>query len=416
MRMVLGTLLISALAHLSALLWAERAFPKCSRLVLRSVALGLALLAPISRALYHFTPTESISFLSGVSVFELAVLASGTLLLVPLLFLARAFAGRANALTQIALPSPASDAAAGSSAAGSAAAGSADAAEAKAPAGAPTLFPRRILLTRTAGVLAYGVPAGVLGWGARFGRHDYRIEEFVARIPGLPKTLEGYTLAQISDIHTGLFVGPAELRDAVRLLNSVGADAVVLTGDLVDNDARHTSILASAFSDLRARDGVYGIVGNHDHFAGADAVERELERSGIRMLVNKTAILRPQDQGGIALVGVDDFMGLRLRGRGPRFGDALRGVSPGIPRVLLAHQPDYVDWISGQVALQLSGHTHGGQINLGLRPIDLVYKRVAGAYEENGTTLYVNRGFGVVGPPARIQAPPEITKITLVGA
>jgi hypothetical protein len=86
------------------------------------------------------------------------------------------------------------------------------------------------------------------------------------------------------------------------------------------------------------------------------------------------------------------------------------------PRVLLAHQPNYFDTASARVGLQLSGHTHGGQINPGFRPADLFMRYVSGRYEENGSTLWVNRGFGVAGPPARVGAPPEVTKIVLVTA
>ena len=87
-----------------------------------------------------------------------------------------------------------------------------------------------------------------------------------------------------------------------------------------------------------------------------------------------------------------------------------------VPRILLSHQPTTVDYWAGKVALQLSGHTHGGQINPGFRPADLLMRYVSGRYERSGTTLYVNRGFGVVGPPARVGAPPEVTKIVLVSA
>ena len=95
-----------------------------------------------------------------------------------------------------------------------------------------------------------------------------------------------------------------------------------------------------------------------------------------------------------------------------RLSPALARISPDLPRILLSHQPDTFEHYAGRVALQLSGHTHGGQI----RPANLVLKWVAGRYERDGSTLYVNRGFGVAGPPARLGVPPELTKIILVAA
>jgi predicted MPP superfamily phosphohydrolase len=123
-----------------------------------------------------------------------------------------------------------------------------------------------------------------------------------------------------------------------------------------------------------------------------------------------------KEEGGIALVGVDDLSGPRFGSPGPLFASALDGVPREMPRILLSHQPDSIDWSPDGFALQLSGHTHGGQINPGFRPIDLVHRYVSGRYQVGATTLYVNRGFGVVGPPARVQAPPEVTRIVLVSA
>ena len=104
----------------------------------------------------------------------------------------------------------------------------------------------------------------------------------------------------------------------------------------------------------------------------------------------------------------------RRASRGPDLYAAGRGLDVEVPRILLAHQPRYFKEAAGRVALQLSGHTHGGQINPGFRPADLVMDFVAGRYERDGSTLWVNRGFGVAGPPSRVGAPPEVTKIVIV--
>src|SRR5262249_10567278 len=126
--------------------------------------------------------------------------------------------------------------------------------------------------------------------------------------------------------------------------------------------------------------------------------------------------IAPRDGGGIALVGVDDLFALRrARPAGADLASVLGAVPSDQPRVLLAHQPPFVEEASRLgIDLQISGHTHGGQINLGLRPIDLITPYVEGRYQVGATALYVNRGFGTAGPPSRVGAPPEITKIVLV--
>jgi hypothetical protein len=129
--------------------------------------------------------------------------------------------------------------------------------------------------------------------------------------------------------------------------------------------------------------------------------------------------VRPDDGGGFALLGVDDFQGVvRPRGpfRGPDLGAALATVRPDRPRILLAHQPWFFDQSAGRVDVQLSGHTHGGQINPGFTPAKAFMRYVVGRYEIAGSTMWVNRGFGTAGPPSRIGAPPEITKLVVVAA
>ena len=139
----------------------------------------------------------------------------------------------------------------------------------------------------------------------------------------------------------------------------------------------------------------------------------------VNVLSNESVRLRAGDGGGFALLGVDDHQGRAGRSpgfRGPDLYAAGRGLDAEVPRILLAHQPRYFKEAAGRVALQLSGHTHGGQINPGFRPAELVMDFVAGRYERGGSTLWVNRGFGVAGPPSRVGAPPEVTKIVIVAA
>ena len=279
-----------------------------------------------------------------------------------------------------------------------------------------TPITRRVAVERAVGLAALGVSAGALAWGNVIGRHEFRIEEVVVRLPGLPKALDGYTIAQISDIHVGLFVGERELEEGFSKVRSLRPDLVVATGDLLDFDARFGPYLGRRLSDLRGRDGVVAILGNHDYYAGYTLVAQAMRSAGVDLLVNEGRMIRPGDGGGFALLGVDDLWAARAGGVGPDLDRAIAMVSPDAPRVLLAHQPSYLAASRGKVGLQLSGHTHGGQINPGFRPADFVFRYVAGRYEEAGTTLWVNRGFGVAGPPSRIGAPPEVTKVVLVSA
>lgn len=287
------------------------------------------------------------------------------------------------------------------------------------PVKSPPPVTRREAIERIAGVSVFAGTGLALGWGSVRGRHAFQLEEVVVKVAGWPKALDGYTIAQISDIHVGGFVGDRELGEGLELVKRAKPDLVVATGDLVDFRSELVTALAVRLADLDVRDGVAAILGNHDHYAGPADVVDGLQRSGVRVLSNTSVRVRSNDGGGFLLVGLDDLAG-RARPQkgftGPDLARALAGHPPEVPRILLAHQPNFFKESAGRVALQLSGHTHGGQINPGFRPADLLMTFVSGRYERNGSTLWVNRGFGVAGPPSRVGAPPEVTKIVLVSA
>jgi predicted MPP superfamily phosphohydrolase len=285
-------------------------------------------------------------------------------------------------------------------------------------------LPRRTFLTQAAAGSAFLIGGGSALYGALKGRNDYSLEELPFKLPGLSRRLDGFTIAQLSDVHIGVYVGDAELRIAEDLLRRAKPDLIVLTGDLLDNDARLADQLGRFVRRLTplARAGVVAISGNHDYFAGVDAVERAVTGAGARMLRNRGLVLGSAE-AGVALLGVDDVMA-RREGGGPDLDRALASLkttdatglaAADMPRLLLCHNPSFFAESAGRVGLQLSGHTHGGQVNLGIRPADLLLPGgwVAGRYDKNGSALYVNRGFGTVGPPARIGAPPEVTRIVL---
>jgi predicted MPP superfamily phosphohydrolase len=275
---------------------------------------------------------------------------------------------------------------------------------------------RRQAIERVGGLAVVGASTSIMGWGALVGRYDFVVEEVPVRIAGLPKALDGYTITQISDIHVGLLVRERDIAEGLDKLARTKTDLVVITGDMIDFDPQYIPLAARMFGTIRARDGVYAIYGNHDHYTGAGAVGEALRAVGIDVLVNDGRLIRAKDGGGFALLGVDDLASIARGGAGPRLDRAMSAVPDDRPRILLSHQPQTVDIWAGRVALQLSGHTHGGQFNPGFRPADLVMRYVAGRYEVGTTSLWVNRGFGVVGPPARVGAPPEVTKIVLVSA
>jgi predicted MPP superfamily phosphohydrolase len=294
-------------------------------------------------------------------------------------------------------------------------------AEANAPESAPEssgeTVTRRQAIERVAGLTIFGGTTAALGWGMVRGRHAFAEEEVVVRVKGWPRALEGYTIAQVSDVHVGAFVGEREHDEGFELVTRIRPDLVVATGDLVDFDSSLVGQLAQRLARVGARDGACAILGNHDHYAGAADVAIRLRDMDIRVLSNESVRLRAGDGGGFALVGVDDLQGRSGRSpgfHGPDLYAAGRGLDADVPRILLAHQPRYFKESAGRVALQLSGHTHGGQINPGFRPADLLMEFVAGRYERDGSTLWVNRGFGVAGPPSRVGAPPEVTRIVIV--
>lgn len=273
---------------------------------------------------------------------------------------------------------------------------------------------RRLVLERAVGLSLVAGSTGAIGWGIVRGRHDFRIEEVVVKIPGLSPKLDGYTIAQISDIHTGTFVTERELAEGFAKVREIRPDLVVATGDLVDHDAAYCALLARELAKLPSRDGLFAIYGNHDYTTGHAAVAESLTRAGVRLLVNDGLAIRP-GEGGFSLLGLDEIWG-RYWGRpGPDLARAAASVrETDLPRIVLSHQPKTFRDMAGKCALQLSGHTHGGQINPGFRPANLVFEFVAGRYERAGSTLWVNRGFGTAGPPSRVGAPPEVTKVVLV--
>ena len=243
--------------------------------------------------------------------------------------------------------------------------------EARSPEPSPTgAMTRRQVVQGVGGAAMFGATGSMLGWGMVRGRHAFELVEVPLRIPGLPRALDGYVVAQVSDLHCGAFVGERELDEGLSLVRRARPDLVVVTGDVVDFDPVFAPLAARKLAELPARDGVTAILGNHDYYAGADDVTAALRAAGIDLMRNTGRVIRPADGGGFALLGVDDIASLKRGRTGPRLDLALGAVPPDLPRILLSHQPVTVDLWPGQVAAQLSGHTHGGQINPGFSRSD----------------------------------------------
>jgi predicted MPP superfamily phosphohydrolase len=207
-----------------------------------------------------------------------------------------------------------------------------------------------------------------LGGGAsiaalRSGLGRVMVREIRVPLSRLPAHLDGTTIVQLSDVHVGPTIGLDFVREIVARTNALSPDIVAITGDLVDGSVRRLGALVRPLSELRATHGVYFVTGNHEYYSGAESWCRELERLGIRVLRNERVEIGDHD-GGLTLAGVDDFSAGRFGGdHGADLPRALEGRDPSRPVVLLAHQPRAIFEAERLgVSLQLSGHTHGGQI------------------------------------------------------
>jgi len=232
-------------------------------------------------------------------------------------------------------------------------------------------------------------------------------------LDALPEAFSGLRIVQISDIHHGLFLPEQWLAEAVQQTNRLRADIVVLTGDFVTYSRANIEPAAEILSRLRARYGVLAVLGNHDFRVGADAVTSALRRKHREVLRNQHVAIQ---FGGSSLyvAGVDDY------GYGADVRRAVRGIPRDSATVLLAHNPRIIHLASRHgVSLVLSGHTHGGQVNLpllgtvyGRSPERLRYK--IGWDRLGPTQIYVNRGIGTIVLPWRLRCPAEITHLELL--
>ena len=275
---------------------------------------------------------------------------------------------------------------------------------------------RRLFLSRVAATSALAVGGGVATFGTWRAFSPPAISEIPIKLPGLPKALDGFVIVQLSDIHVGAIIQEKFLDQLVAVANSAKPDLLAITGDLVDGSPDAIGRYIARMRNLQSRFGTYFVSGNHDYYAGWEEWSRELEGIDFEVLRNRTITIG--DPGAsFDLIGVDDY-GSRWSPNGYDLEAAVKGRDPSRASVLMAHQPTALELVaSKQIGLQLSGHTHGGQLFPANFVGDVIWGLAnTGLSVHGGTQLYTSRGCGFVGPPMRVGAPPEVVKIILVAS
>ncbi len=290
---------------------------------------------------------------------------------------------------------------------------------------------RKFVSTMALGVAA--IPFASLLYGMFWGKYNYRVFKYVLEFDDLPDAFDGYKITQLSDVHAGSFDNREKVEYGINLANEQQSDLIVLTGDLVNNLAEELDRWKDLFSTLKAPDGVFSVLGNHDYgdyvsWATKEDKANNLQQikatqkeMGWSLLLNQNHFIERGEEK-IALLGVENW---GLNGF-VQFGDldkALEGISEKDFKILLSHDPSHwqaqVKKDPRNIHLTMSGHTHGMQFGIDIpgvfkwSPIQYRYENWAGIYEEFGRYINVNRGFGFLGYPGRVGIWPEISVIEL---
>lgn len=293
-------------------------------------------------------------------------------------------------------------------------------------------FPARNLYVSEIAVVVAVVIFLIIVFGLTRGRHYYRVRKETIYFRDLPEAFDGFTITQISDIHSGSLTDSKGVRKGIELANAQQSDLLVFTGDLVNNVATEMEPWVAEFAKLSAPYGKFAVLGNHDYGdyirweskAAKEANMQQLRKVhaeiGFKLLLNDAVTLHRQGQD-IALIGVENWG----KGGFHKYGD-LKKATAKVPadsfKILMSHDPSHWDEVTldrdRHIHLTLAGHTHGMQFGIELfgfkwSPIQYVYKQWAGLYNREEKYLYVNRGFGYHGLQGRIGVWPEITVLTL---
>ncbi len=282
---------------------------------------------------------------------------------------------------------------------------------------APVDEARRLALARFFGGTALLGAIGASAMAARSALGSPKTRKVSIELKKLPKELDKITMVQISDLHVGPTIRRDYVQDVVDRTNAMNPDVIVITGDLVDGTVEELKADVEPLAQLKARLGVFFITGNHEYYSGVGGWMKHLPTLGVRVLRNEHVRLE-SGGGAFYLAGVDDWTASQFgNGHGADLSAALADIPEAACTVLLAHQPkQIVEAAERKVCLQLSGHTHGGQIwPFGIF-VRLAQPYVAGLADHHGTQIYVSRGTGFWGPPMRFGAPSELTHIELRAA
>jgi predicted MPP superfamily phosphohydrolase len=277
------------------------------------------------------------------------------------------------------------------------------------------------------------IPMLSLLYGMYRGKYNFRVLKYTLHFEDLPEAFDGYRLTQLSDIHSGSFDNEGKIKYAIDLVNEQQSDCILFTGDLVNNKADEMLPWKDLFGQLKAKDGVYSVLGNHDYgdYITWDSAEeksqnleslKEIQKEmGFKLLLNESAYLKKNGQR-LALIGVENWG----KGGFKKAGD-LKKASEGLDKndfkILMSHDPSHWEEVvlndDMHVHLTLSGHTHGMQFGIEIpgwikwSPVSWRYKYWAGIYKEKNQYINVNRGFGYLAYPGRVGIWPEITVIEL---
>lgn len=271
---------------------------------------------------------------------------------------------------------------------------------------------RRVVIARGAALVAGIGATGTVAQGIRTALGPPVLDRQQIMLPRLPRAMDGTRLVVVSDIHLGPLRGKDHVARIVESINKLDADVVAIVGDLVDGSVEERGPGAEPLSGIQSRHGSFFVTGNHDYYSGHDAWRERLDELGIRTLRNERTELQIRG-GALDLAGVNDVEGDRYED-GPDFARTFADRDPTLPVVLMAHQPVQARSAARYgVDLQVSGHTHGGQ----MWPFGLIagleQPVVSGLGRVDGVPVYVTNGAGFWGPPVRVGAPPQVTLLEL---
>jgi predicted MPP superfamily phosphohydrolase len=280
----------------------------------------------------------------------------------------------------------------------------------QAKASTPLLDPsRRIFMQTSLGALA-AAPVLISGYGASYASSGWEVEEVHLSLDQAHPFDRPLKVVQISDIHSGLFMTPAQMRQSVEAIRRLEPDLFMMTGDFISNSAADLSPCIKELARVEGRYGSFAVLGNHEHWYGEiEQIIAAFEGAGISMLHNAHRVVET-DRGSIAVAGIDD-----LRVGRPDLGRALEGLNPTLPTLLLSHRPEIFPQAAARnIGLTLSGHYHGGQVKVSALGLSVSLAHLLSSYPEGlyrlgKSHLYVNRGLGTTGTPIRVNASPEIT-------